>query len=157
MFTIRAYRPADAEAIAALFYNTIRTVNLGDYTQEQVDAWAGVPTDKSAGHWRRRLAALTTFVAMSWEELVGFSDLRDDGYVDHLFVHHRYQRQGIATALHAAVEGEATRRSLPRLFTEASITARPFFLRMGYHQLKQQTVTRHGVDLTNFVMEKLLR
>src|SRR5437879_3219575 len=30
----------DAEAIARLFHDTIRIVNLGDYTQEQVEAWA---------------------------------------------------------------------------------------------------------------------
>ena len=33
----------------------------------------------------RRLAPLTTYVAVDSDQVVGFSNLRDDGYVDHLF------------------------------------------------------------------------
>ena len=38
--------------------------------------------------------------------------------------------------------------------THASITARPFFEKRGYRVVKEQQVERHGVLLTNFVMEK---
>jgi GNAT superfamily N-acetyltransferase len=154
---IRPFDPPDAAAVARLFHDTVRTVNLGDYSPEQVDAWAGELTADSAAHWVRRLASLTTYVAVDGDPIVGFSNPRDDGYVDHLFVHHLHQRQGIAQALHQAVEAEARRRSLARVFTHASITARPFFVRMGYQQVTEQTVPLRGVELTNFVMEKLLR
>ena len=152
---IRPYQPTDAEAIATLFFETVRTVNLGDYTQQQVEAWAfGKP---SAPHWVARLADLTTFIAVIGDKVVGFATLRADGYVDHLFAHHEHQRQGVATHLHAAVERHARTLGASRLFTHASITAKPFFLRAGYTQVKQQTVTIRGVDLTNFVMEKPIR
>ncbi|GEA31614.1 hypothetical protein CDIOL_25370 [Clostridium diolis] len=39
---------------------------------------------------------------------------------------------------------------------EASITAKPFFEKRGYHIVRQQEVERKGQLLTNFVMKKLL-
>ena len=49
-------------------------------------------------------------------------------------------------ALEAAVPGPWT--------THASITARPFFEARGYRVVRAKQVERHGVLLTNFVMEK---
>ena len=42
----------------------------------------------------------------------------------------------------------------PTRITHASITARPFFERRGWHVVKEQQVERRGVLLTNFVMER---
>lgn len=36
---IRKYRPSDCRELAELFYDTVHTVNAGDYTKEQLDAW----------------------------------------------------------------------------------------------------------------------
>lgn len=35
---IRAYTAADCREFAALFYDTVHTVNAADYTAEQLDA-----------------------------------------------------------------------------------------------------------------------
>lgn len=156
-FIVRPYRPEDAVQIAALFRDTVRTVNLGDYSQAQVEAWA--PDDPAAAdRWAATLSrgGRAAFVAAAGEEVLGFADVEPDGHLDHLFVHHRHQRRGIASALHDAVEAAARRFGASRLFTEASITARPFFLRHGYAEVRRQTVTVRGVDFTNFVMEKPL-
>ena len=155
-FTIRAYRPTDAEQIAALFRDTVRIVNLGDYTEAQVKAWA--PEEVGADRWAAILGAArrATFVAVAGELVVGFADVELDGHLDHLFVHHRHQRQGVASALHDAVEAAARRSGAARLYTEASITARPFFLRQGYVEVRPQTVTVRDVAFINFVMEKSL-
>ena len=40
--------------------------------------------------------------------------------------------------------------------THASITARPFFEKRGYHVVKEQQVERRGVVLINYVMIKRL-
>ena len=44
-----------------------------------------------------------------------------------------------------------------RIFTEASVTARPFFERRGFRVVSERRVWRQGVELTNFAMEKSLR
>ena len=151
---MRRFQPSDVQPIAQLFHDTIRTVNLGDYTQAQVEAWAPDPIDVE--RWAVIGCSHMMFVADEQGELLGFADVEPDGHLDHLFVHHGYQRQGVATALHAAIEEHARGLGLARLFTEASITARPFFLRMGYREVRQQTVVCRGVEFINYVMEKRL-
>ena len=37
---IREYQPSDCKELAALFYNTVHTINAKDYTNKQLNAWA---------------------------------------------------------------------------------------------------------------------
>lgn len=143
---LREYRPGDCREMAALFYDTVHTVNARDYTPEQLDAWAGGPVDLDA--WDRSFRAHTTLVAVANGHIVGFGDIAGDGYLDRLYVHKDWQGRGVATALcdrlEAAVPGPVT--------THASITARPFLERRGYRVVRPQQVERRGVLLTNYVM-----
>ena len=148
-FTLRAYEPGDCPAMAALFYDTVHTVNAADYTSAQRDAWADGRPDLAA--WDASFRAHRTLVAVRDGEIVGFADLAQDGYLDRLYVHKDCQRQGIATALCDELEAGC---GADRLTTPASITARPFFVHRGYRVLYAQTVERHGVTMQNFVMEK---
>jgi len=145
---IREYQPLDCEVLAELFYNTVHTVNVKDYTKEQLDVWATGIVDLEK--WNRSFEAHYSLVAIDDEVIVGFGDISKAGYLDRLFVHSDYQRKGIATAvcnqLEQAVQG--------RIVTHASITARPFFEKRGYRVIKEQQVERRGIFLTNFIMEK---
>lgn len=147
--TLRDYRSEDCPVLAQLFYQTIHTVNLGDYTQEQVDAWATGQVDLE--RWDRTLGERRAVVAQEDGIIVGFGDMDESGYLDRLFVHKDYQGRGIATAICDVLEG---RSRAGRLWVQASITARPFFEGRGYRVVKKQQVERRGVLLTNFVMEK---
>ncbi len=146
---IRPYSPEDCEAMARLFYETVHTVNAADYTPEQLDAWA--TGKKPLDTWDCSFRANTTLVAETGGQIVGFADMDASGYLDHLFVHQAFQRQGIATALCQALEAGCP---CERYTTHASITARPFFAARGYQVVREQQVDCRGVFLTNFVMEK---
>lgn len=146
---IRAYRSEDCAALATLFYNTVHTVNARDYTQTQLDVWATGQVDLAA--WDRSFLVHNTFVAELDGVIAGFGDIDETGYLDRLYVHKNYQRQGIAAALCDAME-----KTVPgRIVTHASITARPFFEGRGYTVVRAQQVERQGVLLTNYVMEKV--
>ena len=90
-----------------------------------------------------------TFVAIEDNTIVGFGDIDNTGYLDRLFVHKDYQRQGIASELCNKLEN-----GFVKIITHASITAKPFFLHRGYKLVKEQQVMRNGIFLTNYVMEK---
>jgi len=45
---------------------------------------------------------------------------------------------------------------LTHLLTAASITAKPFFEKMGFSVVQEQSVSRRGETLTNYLMEKFL-
>ncbi len=49
---VRDYERGDAVPICRQFYETVRTVNLGDYSPEQVRAWAPEVPDPDAWHGR---------------------------------------------------------------------------------------------------------
>lgn len=145
---IRPYRSSDCPALAELFYETVHTVNAAHYTPDQLDAWADGKVDLEA--WDRSFREHYTLVAEEEGKILGFGDIAADGYLDRLYVHRLHQRQGIAAALCDRLE-QTVKGSI---VTHASITARPFFEARGYRVVKQQQVERHGVLLTNFVMEK---
>ncbi|MGN1002067.1 MAG: GNAT family N-acetyltransferase [Oscillospiraceae bacterium] len=146
---IRPYDPADGPVLAALFYDTVHTVCAGDYTREQLDAWAPAQRDPAA--WNESFLAHHTLVAEEDGRIVGFGDMAPDGYLDRLYVHREHQGRGIASVLCDALEGAC---GAARFYTHASLTARPFFEKRGYRTVREQQVERRGVRLTNFVMEK---
>lgn len=146
---IRSYVPEDCPLLEKLFYDTVHTVNAGDYTEEQLFAWASGEVDRE--QWNRSFLAHTTCVAETEGMIVGFGDIDGTGYLDRLYVHKDYQREGIGTALCDVLEQAV---SAGRIRTHASLTARPFFQKRGYRVVKEQQVFRRGTILTNFVMQK---
>lgn len=147
--TIRRYRPADLKEIARLFYETVHTINLKDYTQAQVDAWATgqVDLEKKGALFQEHL----TYVATENHRIIGVGDIDQTSYIDNLFVHKDHQRQGVATAICDRLESE-TQADIIKV--HASITAKPFFETRGYATVKRQEVEKRGVRLTNYIMSK---
>lgn len=146
---IRRYETKDCPQIVKLFYDTVHTVNAGDYTEEQLEAWA--PETADLGEWDRSFCRHYTVVAEDQGQILGFGDIDSGGYLDRLYVHKDAQRKGIAAAICSRLEEAAESDCI---VTHASITARPFFAARGYRTVKEQQVIRRGVSLTNYIMEK---
>ena len=64
--------------------------------------------------------------------------------------------RGVGRRGYEAVEGEARGWGVGRIFTEASVTARPFLERNGLRVVREQRISCRGVEMTNFAMEKPL-
>ena len=142
---IRKYKSSDCQEITELFYNTVHSIN----TQEQLDVWATKNIDIEK--WDTSFLKNYTVVAESNGIIVGFGDIAEDGYLDRLYVHKDFQRIGIATMICDKLENKVKGKPL---YTHASITAKPFFIKRGYKVIKQQLVEREGILLENYVMEK---
>lgn len=157
MFTGFFIRPAaeeDLPAIRNLFTDTIRQVNKPDYPPEQIAVWS------NAGHKEDRWAAVFRkqffLVACREAAITGFASMTRDAYLDFLYVHHYFQRMGIASILLQTLEKKAREQHCSVMETHASITALPFFKKKGFLILEQQTRWVETLPLINFRMKKEL-
>lgn len=148
---LREYITSDCEQLAKLFYQTVHSVNAKDYTREQLDVWATGKADLT--EWNKTFLEHYTIVAVEHDEIVGFGDIDKTGYLDRLFVHKDHQGKGIASAICDTLEQWAGKGTIT---THASITAKPFFEKRGYHMVREQQVNRNDIILINYLMKKTM-
>ena len=154
LFRLRPYQSGDADTIATLFYETVHQINQADYTTQQLNVWA--PHDQNVERWNERLEKNKTWVVEDRGEIIGFGDLDETGYLDHLYVHYNYIRKGVGELIVRQLENEARTLGTKTVTTHASITARPFFEARGYTVIQDQEVVREGISLKNYKMNKIL-
>ncbi|MBW4630472.1 MAG: GNAT family N-acetyltransferase [Iphinoe sp. HA4291-MV1] len=152
---IRLFRTEDTEQIAQLFHKTVREVNICDYSNNQVKAWA--PDDIYFRNWSEVCLNKFTYVADEEGMIVGFGELEPNGHIDCFYCHKNHQRRGVGRQIYQVIEAKAFELGLDYMFTEASITAKPFFQYMGFSVVKEQQVNHRGETFTNYAMEKFLR
>ena len=150
--SVRPYRSGDLDAVIAIFLGAIRKTAARDYDPAQIDAWAQADRDR----WAAKRLDRPTWLALVGPDPAGLADLEANGRLDMLYVHPAHGGAGVATALLQTVEAAAREGGLKRLFTEASLTARPFFAKRGFKTVAEQTVERRGQRFINFKMDKLL-
>lgn len=151
MLILRSYHSTDAIELLDLFRRTIRTINSADYDSVQIEAWASDEIDFQ--QWRDRFAGRFAYVTLLDGRIVGFTDMTSSGYLDRLYVSAQHQRQGIAKALLERLKSDAIESGIARIFTDASITARPFFEASGFVVVREQTVKCREVEFTNYRMD----
>lgn len=154
MLQVRRYREGEELHLWELFRGTIQAVNIRDYDQAQVDAWA--PAEMDMERWRRRIAGIRPFVCLDGEVIVGYADLQTDGLVGHFYVHQEHQGRGVGRRLFRRLEKEAFNLGVTTMHANVSITARPFFEALGFKVEQQQEVALGEVRLTNFRMLRRL-
>ena len=153
--SIRPYRSGDLPALARLFGETVRRVNIRDYTSAQTEAWAAGEAELlTRDGWFRRLY---TLVAEAGGQIAGYGNVDGAGHLDHLFVRWDAQGRGVAAALCEALEAHCRELGLAAVTVHASKTALGFFLRRGYTVEREQQVPLRGQVLSNYAMRKELR
>lgn len=153
---IRGYRTGDSVAMADLFHRAVRDLGGRDYSQAQVEAWAG-PRVTAERLDKMYTDGRDTFIAVDEADRpIAFSDLEASGHVDMLYCDPAHAGKGVASSLLAAIEEKARTAGIGRLYTEASETARPVFERAGYRVLGRQDLKIGAVAIHNWKMEKAL-
>lgn len=150
----RLYMPKDLDDVLKLFYESVHSICMNDYTSEQLDAWA--PKNPDVYRWEASLNKNHTLVIEKNNHIVGFGNVGETGYLDRLFVDKNYLRQGIASTLVEQLEKYARMKGIVFMNTSASITSKPFFESQGYIVLEEQIVERKGVRIKRYLMEKKL-
>lgn len=151
MIVVDAYRDGFEEDLWRVYYTAIRQGCANHYSQSQLEAWA--PDDLDRNIFSNKIRELKPFIAFDGNIIAGYADIQNDGYIDHFFVHGDHQRKGVGAALMARVMMEG--RGFPRIYSNVSNTAKPFFEKYGFYVLKKQLIEIHGQHLENNAMELL--
>ena len=151
---IRLGDKSDLNELLELFKNTVQHVNVKDYSPEQIEVWAAA-TNNVKG-WEERMENDTFLVATEQGKVVGFSSINTVGYLNFMYVHHQFQKQGIATALLEKVEEKAREYGCKSMYASVSVTAQPFFAFNSFKHVADDLRIVEGVEFMNSKMEKML-
>jgi putative acetyltransferase len=151
--SIRPFHAEDIAEVLAVFADAIMQIAAEDYTPEQCQAWAAAG---SPDRWPGMLSQGLALVAVDPQGIVAFGHLDPVDHINLLYCRGRGRGQGYATQILAGLEAAAVQQGVTRLYTEASLTARRFFERHGYHVQAAEVVDRESVLLPRWKMCKRL-
>lgn len=128
-FDVRAARTGDAESICHVHVGSIRVLCARDYTDRQIEAWAG--PKRPEDYVRAMDAGETIYVAEAQGEILGFA-CRSADELRGLYVAPTAVRRGVGTALLECIEAEAGAEGIQMLRLQSTLTAASFYRARGY-------------------------
>jgi putative acetyltransferase len=152
---LRTATENDIPAIIALYRGTVHSVNSLDYSPEQISAWASGA--ENIERWKTAINEQFFVIAEINGSIAGFSSIAPDGYLDFLYVHKDYQREGIGTALLGEIENKAIAQNNLQIYSHVSSTAKGLFERKGYIHKDDINDIYKGVLFVNALMIKRLK
>jgi putative acetyltransferase len=157
-FVIRAAQPDDADDLAAVHMESIRTLGAGFYAPDIVSDWGQPRTGE-----RYRAAMVTGerfFLAVDdAPRILGFSSYRqkDGKHRTAIYVAGHAARRGVGSALFRAAEAAARDNGATEVHVDASLAAVSFYLANGFIELARgQHRLRSGVLMDCVFMRKSL-
>ena len=121
------------------------------YSAELIASWARSDV-RDVNRWNSARKSLSTYVTTTGAGEAAFFDVGDDGYIDMMFVAPKFGRRGVADALLAYFRDDAVGAGVCELYTNASITARPFFEKHGFAVVAGQHPITLGEEIPNYKM-----
>lgn len=131
-------RPAvemDAWALSAIHIAAIKALPATFYTNKELLAWRNYREKPDGSNIFKSMKAETFCVAVEGDVVTGFASFTVDELIG-LYVHPRYQGQGIGRALVQHFCDEAIAQGIDKVFTTASLYAEGFYLRLGFTAIK---------------------
>ena len=149
---VRDFEPEDAEEVSQLIIRNLRQVLSQDYPSEAIEALmpSFVP-EKLIEHSESEF----TLVGTLGNNVVGTAALATDR-VRNVFVDVARHKSGIGKGLMAAIEAEARRQQLKRVYLMSGLSSFGFYERLDYRIVKQIDRELNGVPVPVIHMEKEL-
>ena len=153
---IRRATSEDVEEMANIFVSCVKTLNIKDYTDEQIEIMV---TFCDAQSYLEEIETGGSIFVAEAKSIVGFASLAESrGHIDDLFVDPDYTRRGIGTLLLETLEKVAFTKQKSQLSVMASLTARPFYLSRGFKYVKDSKILdlATGIEIPGVDMVKIL-
>lgn len=141
----------DLPKIQSLFVDTIENICKNEYSPEQIEAWTSSVNNIEV--WEKRITEQYFITAIYKDQIVGFASLKNNDYLDLLYVHKDYQRKGIADQLYSDIENTAIKAGASSLTADVSKSAKPFFIKKGFSIQKKQKNIIQNTEIINYKME----
>lgn len=142
----------DLEEMQTLFVETINSTCKKDYSKEQINVWTSSVENKEK--WISIIRNQYFLIAEINNKIVGYGSLENGNYLDFMYVHKDYLRQGIANLLFENLKKESTKLGFDKLTSDVSKTALPFFETKGFRIIKENKNIMKGVEIINYNMSE---
>lgn len=148
--TIRQYQPSDVEEIVTLFNNTVRSINQKDYTSQQINYLVQKNADYDI--WNKKLLPNYTLVACKENKIIGFGSVSNSENLQYLYVEKSWINYGIGKMLLKDIIQHLTDTQQKKITVDASLTAKPFFEKMGFTTVNLKNTYIEGLLLSTYIM-----
>lgn len=149
---IRSATQEDIPEITALFRATIPQATSKYFSEKQMNVWASEADDIEA--WEKRIKKLYFIVAQIDTTIAGFAYIKNGNFIEGLYVHKDYKRQGIGSKLLRIMESQAMMNDYDVIKSNINKTAVPFFDNRYFEVIKKHKKNYKGVIFENYLVEK---
>lgn len=152
---IRDAQKEDALSVIQVHYDSVHNVASQDYPVEILDEWSPSVSEQGAEKFLNN-GADVKLVAEREGKIVGFGELlTDKNQLGAVYVASCAVGQGVGKAIMTCLEDIARQKNVPYLQMESSITAFPFYQKLGYVVLEHGTHRlRNGLEMACVKMRK---
>lgn len=155
MFQIRKATVEDLPFISTIFRDTVQHINSRDYNEDQIRLWASKADELS--DWEDRIEnSYFVLVIYKNKTIVGFANLINGNYLEHLYVHKDFQRRGVATYLIRIIESNVISEGYEVIKSDITKTALLFFENQYYDVQKKGMKSYKGLAFENYIVTKNL-
>jgi putative acetyltransferase len=155
-FSIRRASHGDATEIIAAHVRSIREICSKDYSETQISAWSG--RDFSEEIWRRTIDRDTVWVVEYDQHVAGFGHVRfkpaRTATIEGLYFAPVAAGRGLGRELMSLVFKELTDRGVEEADLASTLTAKGFYVRLGFSVVRPTVVKFDGVEVECIEMRK---
>jgi putative acetyltransferase len=158
-YLIRRATHADAADIIRAHVRSIREICASDYSPEQIEAWAG--RDFKVERWHTTMDRDLVWVVEVDQAVRGFGHLafgaEKVATIVGLYFAPEAKGLGAGRRLFELMLKECRDRQVERLTLQATITAKPFYEKMGFESVEGScSIKMQGVAVSCWPMERKL-
>jgi len=144
--SLRPAEETDAWMMSAIHIAAIKALPATFYTEKELLAWRNYRDQPDGSNILKSMKVETFWVAIERDQVTGFTSYIVDELIA-LYVHPKYQGQGIGRALVRHFCTQAINCGINEVITTASLYAEGFYLRLGFiaiqrapHQLRSRII-----------------
>ena len=145
IFNVRRFQNSDANEVSALIIKTLRTTNIKDYSEEYIENDVKMFSPEGVierAAWTHFYVVCDRNVIVGCGAIGSYWGKEDESSLFNIFVLPEYQGKGIGRKIIEALESDDLFLRAKRIEIPASITACPFYRKLGY-------TYKNGIDVVD--------